>query len=127
MRRLVLGLATLMVSLTVSSTAAAQSMNLERFVTMANGIPRNPTALLRSDFRQVRREFESGFRAVVQEQGVARQAGRTPAICFPEEIELSPTDMLRRLNAIPPSRRRTMTITDGVREVMRGRYPCPSS
>lgn len=108
-----------------ATPASAQSMNLDEFVTTANGIPRNPTALLRSDFRRVRREFEAGFRAVVQEQGAARQAGRPATVCFPDEIEIGAEDTLRRLNTIPQTRRRTMTITDGVREIMRRQYPCP--
>jgi hypothetical protein len=125
MRNSILGFALLTCAIVVPTGLRAQTMNLEEFVVAANAIPQNPTALLRSDFRRVRREFEAGFRAVVREQRSAREAGRPPTVCFPGEIELSPQDMLRRLNAIPQTRRRSMTITDGVREVMRRRYPCP--
>ena len=127
MRRAVLGLLVAVGSGMMSPEARAQDMNLETFVTTANGIPRNPTALLRSDFRRVRREFEAGFGAVNREQKAARAAGRPVTICPPAEFEIEVNDTLRRLNAIPQSRRRSMTITDGVREILRQRFPCPAA
>ncbi len=104
----------------------AQTMNLQEFVTVANRIPQNPTALLRSDFRRIRREFEGGMRALSREEASAKAAGRPTSACPPSEITISATDTLRRLNAIPEARRRSMTITDGVRQIMRDRFPCPA-
>lgn len=127
MRALVLTMTTGLLALGPATPTAAQDMNLEAFVATANGIPRNPTALLRSDFRRVRREFEAGFRAVVREQNAPREAGRPKTICPPVEFEVGAEDTLRRLNAIPQARRRSMTITDGVREIMRQRFPCPAN
>ena len=126
MRGAVLGLTVLVGAGLVSVEVKAQSMNLDTFVTTANGIPRNPTALLRSDFRRVRREFEAGFAAVGREQSAARAAGRPATVCPPAKFEIDAVDTLRQLNAIPQARRRSMTITDGVREILRQRFPCPT-
>ncbi len=106
--------------------SAAQTMNLREFVTVANGIPRNPTALLRSDFRRVKREFEGGLTAVRREERAAKTAGRRPSMCPPERMTIDAVDTLRRLDAISDAGRPSMTITDGVRQMLRDRFPCPA-
>jgi hypothetical protein len=113
------------VMLTPAQTIA-QTMNLREFVTVANGIPRNPTALLRSDFRRVKREFEGGLTAVNREEQAAKAAGRRPSMCPPERMTIDAIDTLRRLDAIAQAGRPSMTITDGVRQMLRDRYPCPA-
>ncbi len=104
----------------------AQTMNLREFVTVANGIPRNPTALLRSDFRRVKREFEAGLKAVGREEQAAKAAGRPPSMCPPQRLTIDAVDTLRRLDAIAQGGRASMTITDGVRQMLRDRFPCPA-
>lgn len=104
----------------------AQSMNLREFVSVAERIPRNPTALLRSDFRRVKREFEGGLAAVKREETAARSAGRAPSICPPERLSIDPVATLRQLDAIADAGRPSMTVTDGMRQWMRDRYPCPA-
>ena len=104
----------------------AQSMNLREFVTVAERIPRNPTALLRSDFRRVKREFEGGLKAVKREEAAAMSAGRAPSMCPPERMSIDPEATLRQLDAIADAGRPTMTITDGMRQWLRNRYPCPA-
>ncbi len=104
----------------------AQTMNLREFVTVANGIPRNPTALLRSDFRRVKREFEGGLTAVKREEAAAKAAGLRPTMCPPERMTIDAVDTLRRLDAIADAGRPSMTITDGVRQMLRDRFPCPA-
>lgn len=105
--------------------AAAQTMNLDQFVTTANGIPMNPTSALRPSARRLMREFQGAFRAVGQEVKADRAAGRTPATCPPEKVEIDPRRLLAHLNAIPAARRARMTTTDGLRHWMTTRYPCP--
>lgn len=104
----------------------AQSMNLREFVTVAERIPRNPTALLRSDFRRVKREFEGGLKAVKREEAAARSAGRAPSMCPPDRMSIDPVATLRQLDAIADAGRPTMTVTDGMRQWLRDRYPCPA-
>ena len=110
----------------VAGAATAQSaMTLDAFVTRANRIPLNPTALLRPDAHRLKGEAERAFRAVGYEIRTARAAGQTPPACPPERIELDVRQLLDHLNGIPQARRQRMTVTDGIRAWMTSRYPCP--
>ena len=110
----------------VSGTASAQTMPLNDFIRTADRIPRNATALLRQDFHRLKREAEAAMSAVLTDQYRAQQANRPSQTCVPmERFTFDPEDVLRRLEAIPEPRRRRMTITDGLRVVMRRQYPCP--
>lgn len=104
----------------------ASAMTVQEFLTSANRIPRNPTALLRSDTRRLMDEVKSAFKAVGDEQKAAQAAGRRSATCVPqgERIGLSPDMILARFNAIPTARR-NISVTQAVREWMAERYPCP--
>jgi len=109
----------------LASPASAQAgMTLDDFVTRANRIPLNPTALLRPDAHRLKGEAERAFRTVGGEVRAARAAGRTPPACPPESIELNVRQLLGYLNGIPATRRRSMTVTDGIRSWMASRYPC---
>lgn len=101
---------------------AAQAMSVDAFLTTARAVPQNPTALLRSDTRRLIGEFRGAMRTVRQEQTTARAAGR-PTTCIPNEVRLSPDDILTRFNAIPAARR-SISVTQAVREWMTERYPC---
>ena len=111
----------------IAGVASAQSgMTLDAFVTRANRIPLNPTALLRPDAHRLKGEAERAFRAVGDEIRSARAAGRTPPACPPERIDLNVRQLLDHLNGIPQARRQRMTVTDGIRAWMASRYPCPA-
>ena len=120
-------LAVALLTALAATPAMAQTMPLNDFIATADRIPRNPTALLRSDFRRLRTEFQAALSAVAKAQGEAREAGRRPATCMPSELRIDPEDLLRRLKAIPEPRRRSMTTTDGLRDVMARQYPCPAA
>ncbi|WEK38928.1 MAG: hypothetical protein P0Y50_10240 [Candidatus Brevundimonas colombiensis] len=104
---------------------AAQAMTVQEFLTTANRIPQNPTALLRTDTRRLMAEFRSAARTVRAEQAAATAAGRPPATCMPDKISMSPDQILAHFNAIPPSRR-TISVTQAMREWMALDYPCRS-
>lgn len=108
-----------------SASAAFANMTVQQFLTTAAGIPRNPTAMLRSDTRRLMAEVKGGFETIRTEQAAARQAGRTPVTCMPERASISPEALLARFNAIPASRRQTLSVTAALREWMAERYPCP--
>lgn len=108
------------------STASAQTMPLNEFLATADRIPRNPTALLRPDFRRLKREVEAGLSSIFTAQHRAKQANQPAQTCLPERFAFNSEDMVRRLKTIPEPQRRTMTITDGLREVIRRQYPCPA-
>lgn len=112
--------------LAAGAAAAQSAMTLETFVTRANRIPLNPTAMLRPDAHRLKGEVERAFGAVRGEIQQARSAGQTPPACPPERIELNPRQLLDYLNGIPQARRQRMTVTDGVRGWMGSRYPCSS-
>ena len=117
------GLATCLV---VGAASAQSNMTLDEFVTRANRIPLNPTAMLRPDAHRLKGEAERAFRSVGREVRDARTAGRTPPACPPERISLDARQLLAFLNGIPEARRERMTVTDGIRSWMRSRYPCPA-
>ncbi len=106
--------------------SAAAAMTVQEFLTSANRIPRNPTALLRSDTRRLMNEFSGAFKAVRADQAAAKAAGRRSATCIPEgKISLSAEQILNRFNAIP-AQRRNISVNQAVREWMAEEYPCPA-
>jgi len=105
--------------------ASAQTMPLNEFIATADRIPRNPLALLRSDYRRLKREVEAGLILIATAQYRAREANQPPQTCLPETFTFNTETVLGQLKAIPEPRRRRMTITDGLREVIRRQYPCP--
>ena len=116
---LVIGLAA-----TLFATSAS-AMSVQEFLTTASRIPQNPTAMLRSDTRRLIREFEGAVRTVRTEQTAAKTAGRRSASCMPAKVSFSPSSILGRFNAIPASRR-SISVTQAMREWMAERYPCPA-
>lgn len=104
--------------------SSASAMTVQEFLTSANRIPRNPTALLRSDTRRLMNETKQAFATIRSEQDAARTAGRRPATCMPEKVSVSADALLARFNAIPTTRR-NISVTQAVRDWMAERYPCP--
>ncbi|TFW15076.1 hypothetical protein EGY25_00320 [Brevundimonas intermedia] len=102
---------------------AAQAMTVQEFLTTANAIPQNPTALLRSDTRRLMAEFRGAARTVRTEQVAATTAGRPAATCMPEKVGFSPDQILTRFNTIPAARR-NISVTQAMREWMAAEYPC---
>lgn len=103
----------------------ASAMTVQEFLTSANRIPRNPTALLRSDTRRLMNEMKTAFTTVREEQTEAQAAGRRPATCMPAKVGVSADALLARFNAIPPARR-NISVTQAVREWMAAEHPCPA-
>ena len=105
---------------------AAAAMTVQEFLTTANRIPRNPTALLRSDTRRLMNEIGGAFKGVRDDQAAAKAAGRRSATCIPDgKISLSAEQILNRFNAIP-AQRRNISVNQAVREWMAEEYPCPA-
>ncbi|MGV8929910.1 MAG: hypothetical protein ACOH1E_09155 [Brevundimonas sp.] len=106
---------------------AASAMSVQEFLATAAGIPRNPTALLRSDTRRLMNEVKGAFATLKRENDSARAAGRTPAWCPPEggRTSVSADALMARLNSIPVARR-NISVTQAMREWMVERYPCPA-
>lgn len=106
-------------------SGAAAAMSVQEFLTSANRIPRNPTALLRSDTRRLMNEMKAAFRTIRDEQAAARAAGRRPATCVPDKVSVNTGEILGRFSSIPPQRR-GISVTQAVREWMAEAHPCPA-
>lgn len=119
--RIVLVLA---LTLCAAGAQAQPARTLDAFVTEANRIPLNAGAMLRPSARRLAGEASDAFKVVGDEIRAARAAGRTPAACPPEKIQLNPRQLLSFLNAIPQPRRARMSVPDGIRAWMADRYPC---
>lgn len=109
----------------IAGAAVARDMTVSQFLATAEGIPRNPTALLRADTRRLMTEMRASFAAIRTEETAARTAGRRPATCLPERVSVNPDQLLGRLNAIPAARR-NISLTQAVREWMAEEHPCPA-
>jgi len=109
-----------------AGTASAQTMTVREFLTTADRIPRNPTALLRSDTRRLLREVETAGKTLKTEYDTAVAAGRQTAYCRPERVRIGADELLARFNGIPEGRR-SISVTQAMREWMIARYPCPAA
>ena len=94
-------LAVVLAASLIAGAASANGMTVQQFLTTAAGIPRNPTAMLRSDTRRLMNEMKGAFQTVRSEEAAARAAGRRPAACMPERVSVNPERLLGRFNAIP--------------------------
>ena len=124
MNRKILG-ATVALAVMLAATAV-QAMTVREFLATAAGIPRNPTAMLRSDTRRLLGEVRAAGATLRSERDAAVAAGRRPPYCSPEgRISVGADALLARFNAIPESRR-DISVTQAMREWMADRYPCPA-
>jgi len=120
------GLVAALVVVATLAASAAQAMSVREFLTTAAGIPRNPTAMLRSDTRRLLGEVRGAGATLRAEHDAAVAAGRRPAYCSPGgRISVNSNALLARFNAIPESRR-DISVTQAMREWMAERYPCPA-
>lgn len=106
--------------------AAAPGMTVRQFLTIAEPIPRNATAALRSDTRRLISEVSRSVNAVKAEQAADIAAGRRPAHCIPRRgTGITPETLMRRFETLPASQR-DITVTQAIRDWMIERYPCPA-
>lgn len=111
--------------LAAASSVMASDMTVQQFMTIAQRIPHNPTALLRSDTHQLIGEVKQAVLTVKAEQASAVQTGQRPATCIPPSgTGITAQTLLARFNSLPTARRQD-SITQAVRDWMAERYPCP--
>ena len=118
-------LAVVLVASLIATSALARDMTVRQFLTTADGIPRNPTAMLRADTRRLMTEMRASFTTIRADEQSARAAGRRPATCMPERVSVNPERLLGRLNSIPVARR-NISLTQALREWMAEEHPCPA-
>ncbi|WP_313002993.1 hypothetical protein [Brevundimonas sp.] len=101
-------------------------MTVQQFMTIAEGIPRNPTAMFRADTRRLIEVVKRAVLTVKTEQAAAAEAGGTPATCIPPSgTGITAQSLMARFEGLPAARRGA-TVTQAVRDWMIERYPCPA-
>jgi hypothetical protein len=113
--------------LAAASSVLASDMTVQQFMTIADRIPHNPTALLRSDTHQLIGAVKQAVLTVKGEQASAIRSGQRPVTCIPPSgTGISAQTLLARFNSLPAARRQD-SITQAVRAWMAERYPCGAS
>lgn len=110
--------------LVLPGAASAQAqMTVREFNQIAAAAPRDASALLRPSVRRAASAMEGAFGSARAEEATARRAGRTPPFCIPARTNISPTDVMRRMAAVP-AERQNQSVTQAVRTWMVERFPC---
>ena len=107
--------------------SAAGAMNVAVFLEKASVLEkRGPMALFSSDYKLLKGEVKTASEQLRGERLAARKAGRRPAYCPPEKNALTASELLAQLRTIPPEQRARVELKDGLRAVLRRKYPCPA-
>jgi hypothetical protein len=105
-------------------TGAAETMTVREFLTIADRLPQNASAVLRPDGRRLVNEVTGAVSALKAEQAADLRAGRRPVHCIPPRgTGISAPALVTRLRAMPPARR-DITVAQAIREWMAERHPC---
>jgi hypothetical protein len=106
---------------------AADAMNVAVFLDKAGALEkRGPLALFSSDYKLLKREVQTASEQLRAERLAAQKAGRTPAYCPPAKGGgLTPSELLAQLRTIPAEQRARVDLKDGLRAVLKRKYPCP--
>ncbi len=115
-----LALAALFLGLGASPVMA---QTVREFISSADRIPRNATALLHPATRRLMGELRTAFTAVRSEQEARVSRGQPRTICMPERVSMDAQKIETRFLSIPEARR-NITVTQAVREWMAEEYPC---
>ncbi|NIJ26436.1 hypothetical protein [Brevundimonas terrae] len=113
-------LASILVTL---SGTPAMAQSVRQFLTSADRIPRNATALLMPSARRLMNELGEAFSTVRSEQEALQARGQPRTICMPEKVTLNALEIESRFRSIPEARR-NITVTQAVREWMAEKHPC---
>ena len=119
-----LGTAIAVLAIATPSVAQNPARTLDAFLTEANRIPMNPTAMVRPSARRLMNEASDAMSGVVREARAAQAAGQPNGACPPEKIQVNPRQLLGFLNGIPQPRRARMSVRDGFRAWLVDSHPC---
>lgn len=119
-----LGAAIAVLAIATPGGAQTPARTLDAFVTEANRIPMNPTAMVRPSARRIMNEATDAMGGVVQEARAAQAAGRPNGACPPDKVQVNARQVLAFLNAIPQPRRARMSVRDGFRAWLVDLHPC---
>ena len=113
----------------VAAPAAAQKMPLPAFLDKATSLEKQgPLALLKmNEINALQTEMKGAGAALKAERDTAAKKKQKTAFCPPagqNSLSMKSTELLAELRAIPATKARRMTTTDGLRAVLVKRYPC---
>jgi hypothetical protein len=110
--------------------AAAQNMPLTSFVERGTKLEKKgPLALFqRGEIRALQTEMQAANKAVLAETQANKKSGAKQSFCpvKGQKYQLGAKQLLSELRAIPAAQARTMTTTDGLRHLLKKRFPCPA-
>lgn len=119
-----LGAAIAVLAIATPGAAQTPARTLDAFVTEANRIPMNPTAMVRPSARRIMNEATDVMGSVVRDARTAQAAGRPNGACPPDKVQVDARQVLRFLNGIPQPRRARMSVRDGFQAWLVDLHPC---
>lgn len=114
-------------ALSMAAPATAQSMNAETFHTRATALKKKgPMALFsRGEIRALMTEGQAAGKAARDFRLAAIKAGRDPRYCPPEGPQrMDSNEYMKRLSAIPPTKRRRIDMTEATIRLTAMKFPC---
>jgi hypothetical protein len=116
--------------LAIPTSAVAQGMTVEQFVTRATAIEKKGVAalLMSSDARALGRELAAAAAATRDAQEAETRRGGKAATCLPPKgkARIDGRELLAYLRSIPPAGQRTTSLRAGFTGYARKKYPCPA-
>ena len=104
----------------------AQTMSVSTFLAKADVLKkRGPFALLSSDYGKLKAEVNNSAKALGREQSAARNEGRQPATCMPNNISIGTDELLDHFRSIPRKQQET-TVKAALLAFVNRKYPCRS-
>ena len=120
-----------LVALSLAGAAQAQNMPLTTFVERGTKLEKKgPMALFhRGEIRALQTEMQAANKAVIAEYEANKKSGAKQTFCpvKGQGYRLKPQQLLAQLRAIPAGQARTMTTTDGMRHILKKRFPCQAA
>jgi hypothetical protein len=109
----------------VIPVGALQAMTVAAFLEKADALrARGMMAMFSSDIGLLKGEVTSAGATLRAEAAAARQAGRPPAFCAPERVQMSSNELLAFFRSVPPAQRQRLEVRDAMRFYMVRRFPC---
>jgi hypothetical protein len=122
MRRLAAAL--LILALPISA-AHAQSMPVSTFLAKAEALKkRGPLALLSRDYKLLKAEIGKSAKILRAQQLADRHAGRRPATCIPNPVNVEAGELLRHFQSIPAAQQRGTSVKAAFTSLMNKKHPC---
>lgn len=109
----------------VIPVGALQAMTVAAFLEKADALrARGMMAMFSSDIGLLKGEVTSAGATLRAEAAAARLAGRPPAFCAPERVQMSSNELLAFFRSVPPAQRQRLEVRDAMRFYMVRRFPC---